>query len=40
MDLDEILNVDDDIEGDFNPFFCPVASTIPKCSAFKILRWM
>jgi hypothetical protein len=40
VDLDEILYGGDDIEGDLGSIlFSIVASTIPKWSTFKLMRW-
>jgi hypothetical protein len=41
MDLDEMLNGDDDIEGDlYSILFNPVASTVPKWRTSKLLWWV
>jgi hypothetical protein len=41
VDLDEILYGCDDIEDDLESIlFNAVASTIPKCQTFKLLRWV
>jgi hypothetical protein len=41
VDLDEILYGCDDVEGDLDAIlFNPLASTIPKWWALKLLRWM
>jgi hypothetical protein len=41
VDLDEILYVGNDIEDDLESILLnPVASTIPKYSTFKLLRWV